>query len=303
LPKAGTTQLHKILSTHHGARQFGYRKEECMSAGPYRRIFEGWDDEPIDRTTLSREQRMVQRQLYNYYNKFFSGDIDKSNKLTVNACYWINDVEISWHYLRPQGKKSVFLFRDPADWLWSAFNFWRMEDIDPLGYGWVSTGVEYRSAELFHELVASGTKTKWGIYSRKYYRTSTIQSPRKLLAMFGRDHVLFLRNEDMLPEVVDKRFGVLDQLSNFTGLDRSEFDPNSYSSIMNCNDKKGMNSVCGKTRSASYANTGGREMLPETRTLIYMYFWEECKIWAREFGIVYPDCLNVMKRTRRQRKD
>jgi hypothetical protein len=178
-----------------------------------------------------------------------------------------------------------------------------MTDIDPEEYGWADAGVEYRSPELFHELVASGTKTKWGVYSHEYYHTFTIRSPRKLLAMFGRDHVLFLRNEDMLPDVVDKEFGVLDQLSNFTGLDRSEFDPRSYSSIMNCNDKKGMDSVCGQTRSASYVSTGGREMLPETRTLIYMHFWEECKIWAQEFGVVYPDCLNVMKRTRSQRKD
>ena len=276
-----------------------------MSSGEYRRKFEGWDDEPIDRNTVSRKQRLVQKQLYKYYDEFFSGDIDKSDKITVNACYWINDIEISWHYLRPQGKKSIFLFRDPADWLFSAFNFWRIHEIDPEEYGWVNEEgtVEYRSPEFFHELVASGNKTKWGVYSHEYYHTFTIRSPRKLLALFGRENVLFLRNEDMLPDVVDKKFGVLDQLSNFTGLDRSGFDPSSYSSIVNCNDNKGVNHVCGKTRLASYASTGGREMLPETRMLIYLHFWEECKIWAQEFGIVYPDCLNVVERTRSQRKD
>jgi hypothetical protein len=132
------------------------------------------------------------------------------------------------------------------------------------------------------------------MYSREYYHMFTIRSPRKLVGLFGRDNVLFLRNEDMLPEVVDKQGGVLDQLSNFTGLDRSQFDPTTYSVVTNCNDNKGMKSVCKQTRSSSYALSGGREMLPETRQLIYMYFWEECKIWAREFGVFYPDCLNVM---------
>ena len=65
----------------------------------------------------------------------------------------------------------------------------------------------------------------------------------------------------------------------------------------NCNDNKGMESVCNKTRSSSYALSGGRKMLPETRTLIYMRFWEECKIWAAEFGVIYADCLNVIERT------
>jgi hypothetical protein len=266
-----------------------------MSAGNYRKIFEKWDDEPIVGHRF--RQLEVQRQLYKYYDTFFSGDIDKSVKMSVNACYWINDIEITWHYLRPQAKKSIFLFRDPAEWLWSAFNFWRMADIDPKEYGWVDAGVQYRTPELFHELVASGNKTKWGLYSREFYHTFTIQSPRKLLALFGRENVLFLRNEKMLPDVIGKEFGVLDQLSNFTGLDRSQFDPKYYLSVTNCNDKKGMSSVCGQTRSVAYVGAGGREMLPETRTLIYLHFWEECKIWEKEFGIVYPDCLSVMTRT------
>jgi hypothetical protein len=244
----------------------------------------------------------VQRELYLCYESLFSGEtpsgvLDPTKKKIVNACYWINDIEISYHYLRPQGKKSIFLFCDPADWLWSAFNFWRIHEIDPEEYGWTESGENYRSPEFFHELVASGEKTKWGLYSREYYHMFTINSPRKLIALFGRENVLFVRNEGMLPEVVDKEGGVLDQLSNFTGLDRSQFDHKTYSVVTNCNNMKGMKSVCNKTRSSSYALSDGREMLPETRQLIYMQFWEECKIWARKFGVCYPDCLVAVKRT------
>jgi hypothetical protein len=290
LPKAGSTQLHTILKNHAEAVQYGKDKEECTSNSGYRSNFEDWDDEPIveNRARASGPQLIVQRELYKYYDRVFegkrpSGILDPSKRKTVNACYWINDIEISYHYLRPQGKKSIFLFRDPADWLWSAFNFWRIHEIDPKEYGWTKQGEEYRSPELFHELVASGAKTKWGVYQHDYYQQFTINSPRKLVGLFGRENVLFLRNEDLLPAVVDKQGGVLDQLSNFTGLDRSEFDPRTYSVVTNCNDNKGMKTVCNKTRSSSYALSGGREMLPETRTLIYMHFWEECKIWAAEF--------------------
>jgi hypothetical protein len=303
LPKAGSTQLHTILKNHAEAVQYSEDKEECTSNSGYSANFEDWDDEPIDedRPRASGPQLIVQRELYKYYDRLFSGerstgDLDRTERQTVNACYWINDIEISYHYLRPQGKKAIFLFRDPADWLWSAFNFWRIHEIDPEEYGWTESE-EYRSPEFFHELVASGGKTKWGVYQHEYYQAFTISSPRKLVSLYGRDNVLFLRNEDMLPEVVDTEGGVLDQLSSFTGLNRSQYDPSTYSVVTNCNDNKGMKSVCNKTRSSSYALSGGREMLPETRTLIYMHFWEECKIWAAEFGVIYPDCLVVMKRT------
>jgi hypothetical protein len=264
LPKAGSTQMHTMLRNHPEAVVFGNQKEECMSRGPYRSLFEDWDNEPNleNQTTASVRQLQVQVQLYLYYDKIFSGErpsgvLDPSKRKTVNACYWIHDIEISWHYLqRPQGKKSIFLFRDPADWLWSAFNFWKTKDLDPVELGWTKPGENYRSPELFHELVASGNMTKWGVYSREYYHTFTIRSPRKLVALFGRENALFLRNEDLLPEVVAKEGGVLDQLSNFTGLDRSQFDPSTYSVVTNYNDMKGMKSVCNKTRSSSYALSG-----------------------------------------------
>jgi hypothetical protein len=296
LPKAGSSQLHTILKNHVGGVQFGRIKEQCTSRGDYRSIFEDWDEVPIDENQgiANDRQLHVQLQLYLYYEKLFSGEIssgvrdprivlDPSRRKTINGCYWINDIEISYHYLRPQDKKAIFLFRDPADWIWSAFNFWRMKEIDPKEHGWTNIGDEYRSPELFHELVASGKQSKWGLYSREYYHMFTIRSPKKLVALFGRENVLFLRNEDLLPEVVDQQGGVLDQLSNFTGLDRSQFDPATYSVVTNCNDNKGMKSVCNKTRSSSYALSGGREMLPETRTLIYFHFFEECKIWKRDY--------------------
>jgi hypothetical protein len=119
-------------------------------------------------------------------------------------------------------------------------------------------------------------------------------SPRRLVAAFGRNNVWFGRNEDMLPDVVDKKGGFLDKLSNFTGLGRGGFATSSFKSIHNCNDHKGKTANCGTKKSSGYAIAGHRAMLPETRQLIYLYFYEECKLWKEEFGIIYPDCLNAM---------
>jgi hypothetical protein len=123
LPKAGSTQLHTILKNHAEAVQYSEDKEECTSNSGYSANFEGWDDEPIVENPVraSGSQLIVQRELYKYYDRLFAGErstgeLDLSERQTVNACYWINDIEISYHYLQPQGKKAIFLFRDPADW-------------------------------------------------------------------------------------------------------------------------------------------------------------------------------------------
>jgi hypothetical protein len=306
LPKAGSSQLAKILTSHSDAVRWGKDKEHCVSRSS-RKDFEGWDDdhETADAVVLSTKQLNVQRLLFQFYNKFASTPQSKhKGRKTVNACYWINDIEINRHYLlppshKPSTKKYIMLLRDPADWLWSAFNFWNIPGIDSRDYGWTDQERDYRSPELFHELITSHKNTEWGKYTFDYYHAFTIRSPRKLLGMFGPANVLFLRNEDLLPSVVDQPGGLLDQLVNFTGLERTGFDPTQYSGFTNCNDQRGTQRTCEgpSSKSSSYAMAGGRAMLPETRQLIYLQFWEECKIWAKEFGIYYPDCLNVIEST------
>jgi hypothetical protein len=90
--------------------------------------------------------------------------------------------------------------------------------------------------------------------------------------------------------------GFLDQLSMFTGLDRVMFQQNETHVLRNCNDNKGngIKNVCNSTKPTNqYEIAHGRPMMESTRQLIYMLFWEECKIWAQEFNVYYPDCLNV----------
>lgn len=313
LAKAGTTQLWNLLTSHPNATHYGESDEEVVKERclPYEwgeefGFDEGWEREVVnvnqDRPT--EKQWYAQRSLWSFYEQvFFDGEHQRSKTkglLTVNGCYHIWDVEITRHYLLPFAKKKnqkyIVLFRDPADLLWSAFNFWKIPGWDRGDEGWAEESEHYRSPELFHELLLTENKTMWwGNEVEAYRRRESVINPRKLLGMFSTEHVLFLRNEDMLPSVVTKRGGMLDRLSEFTGLERRLFDETVYSTVRNCNDNA-MKS-CGTSRHSAYQKSGGREMLPESRTLIYLHFLEECKIWAQDFGIEYPACLNVLADT------
>jgi Sulfotransferase domain len=303
LPKAGTSQLYVILTSHKDARAFhDVQKECCMSKeSKYTAIFRNWESVPISgKSKPTARQAQVQRQLFWFHRGIneHTQQLSPSNatKFSVNGCLWHFDIELSYHYLKPQDKKYMFIFRDPADWLWAVWNFWEQQSIDAEvigGFGWTNAESHYRSPELFHELVASWNKSVGGSIFAAMLR-ETILIPRKLVAMAGRKNVMFIRNEDMLPSVVGSSGGLIDELSRFTGMDRSDFDVDSYSGIRNCNAHKGSSVNCGVNQSSAYAIAGGRDMLPETRTLIYLHLTEECKIWALEFGIEYPDCLHIL---------
>lgn len=226
--------------------------------------------------------------------------------LSVNGCISVEDVVLRHAYLRLKGEttgggrqqKVVVLFRDPAEWMWSAWNFWTDEttDVRTRKGEWTEKRANYRSPELFHEIFSAGPdRTKQ--FPRRFalFRTLGVRGVQRLWTEFGRENVLLLKSEDMTPGVVNATGGFLDRLSAFTGLDRSLYGDGVFR-YSNCNDAKGAGKSCGDRSSAgAYNIAGGRGMLPETRDLVYMYFWEECKIWSKEFGVHYPDCVNVIQ--------
>ena len=126
------------------------------------------------------------------------------------------------------------------------------------------------------------------------FRNLSVGGIHRLWTAIGEENIVFLKSEDMRPDVVNATGGFLDKLSAFTGLDRSTYGDRIFQ-YSNCNDSKGSGSSCGSVSSSAYDIAGGRDMLPETRDLVYLYFWEECKIWSKEFGVHYPDCVNVMQ--------
>jgi hypothetical protein len=93
--------------------------------------------------------------------------------------------------------------------------------------------------------------------------------------------------------VVEQPGGLLDRLSSFSGLDRTLFRGSGLRTIINCNDRKGTGNNCGNRTSSAYKIAGYGKMLESTRSLIYLHFQQECQIWAQEFGVNYPACLNA----------
>jgi len=284
-PKAGTSQLAFVLESHPQGTKFDPAyPEDCFD--PHFRI---------NSTLTETEKNDLQSRLFTYFSQ---KELRNNTLKTVSACFSADDIILRANYLQTdKPKRILYLLRDRADWLWACWNFWTDENLDAsVKYEgqWAEENVDYRSPELFHELMASGERSvpgEWLVDHRKV----AVNSLRKLIEAFGRVNVLILRNEDMLPEVIEDRGGFLDQLSSFTDLSRNGFPVSATKSIHNCNDHKGKDTSCGTTRTNVYGISGHRPMFEETRRLIYLYFHEECKIWKSEFGVEYPDCLNVLQ--------
>jgi len=275
-PKAGTSQLYRILAGHRDAQAWHEKmKEHCFS----RRL-----------RLKSMKPNQIRDKLLQFHQSELQRHINTTAK-TVNGCHWFDDIELSWRYVQPSNARYIYIMRDPAEWLWAAWNFWQQQGMDSKYRDelWAKENTHYRSPELFHELVASGDKTLGGNALLERLDQLTRNAVR-LKHMMG-DKALILKGEDMTPDLV--KDAVLPRLSEFTGLDSSAFDPDTYGTITNCNQNKGINTSCSK-KSGAYPIAGGRDLLPETRTIIYMRYWEECKLWAREFGVEYPSCLHVM---------
>jgi hypothetical protein len=328
MAKAGTSQLYQILSQHAGAIPLDATEKEVCMLGAMHTV---WELEPVSQE-MTAIKAQVQANLYQwhsglanmrmlanhnqpYYSKnnhqstVFSYANSHLNETTkqepqqqkqiVNGCVNWHDLWLHLHYTKPVTKKYFVVLRDPADWLWATWNYWIDQSLDSYQNGnekmWASADHHYRSPELFHELILSDIKTNSAANMLIGLKQGTAVYGRRLVSLVGRENVMFLRNEDLLPERIDVA-GVLDRISNFTGLDRHHFQEQGLHSFTNCNNRKGLTHVCGNMTTArgSYEISGNRTMLRATRKIIYLKFFKECILYANEFGIVYPDCLHVM---------
>jgi Sulfotransferase domain len=303
--KAGSTFLYKLLESHPGTIEFERGKELCLPVK---------SDVPPDVWHISSTKNMsqehsvairhsVQSIMYNEHKALHEKQMKRKIPMgikTVNACMRPYIFEPSMWYLQPipSNKKFFVLFRDPADWLWAGYNYWTFPDIDygaDEGQLEIATPIlNYRSPEYFHELIVNGNRSRAGQYLT-HLRWRNIDTVRAIRALVNDSNILFLRNEDLLPSVIKQPGGALDRISEFTALDKAGFSDQFTMQISNCNRKTNATTqTCGSERTDAYAMSGNRTMLPLTRRLIYLLFWEECKIWASDYGIEYPACLNVM---------
>jgi Sulfotransferase domain len=295
-PKAGTSQLFNLLVSHPQAEPVFKRKEFCMDHGHF------LDYTLPQQLNNPNALRNLRKNLFGYHNYMLqkrSEPFHKSQQQFVNACLQPREMEYHLFYTPiPETSKFILLFRDPADWLWASWNFWidkNLDDRRAVDHDWATLGVHYRSPELFHELILSQESTKSAAKRFRTMRENTVHVPRRLLHFLGKDRVLFLKSEQMkatsgnLPQF-------LDLLGKFTGLLASGFNATVAHGHTNCNAQKGFRSVCAASGKApsGYPITHHRPMLDETRNLIYIQFWEECKIWKSEFGIIYQECIDAV---------
>jgi hypothetical protein len=232
----------------------------------------------------------VQAHLYDWFN---AQPPHPKNRYEVSKCGSVDDLIFRARYVEPTNAPKFFmLFRDPADWVWAVWNFWTDHSLDAHEVATTSWagGNQYRSPELFHELVVAGDQIQASIQK---YRDQTIVDPRKLVAAFGRKQVFFAKSEDMKPEVMGAHNDLLERLQPFINL--VGFDGEHLKSIHNCQESRGLDGTCEETEKkwGAYQVDGNRNMLPETRKFLYLQFQQECEIWKREFGVIYEDCLNA----------
>ena len=309
-PKAGTSHLFQILATHPDATPIFKRKEFCMDHGHFLDVAAkpSYSNETVTALikNLYRYHKHVHKVRNQLREEYLLHRCSSKNRnaqqehcqthrrLMINACLQPDEVPYHLAYSELNADaKFIFLLRDPADWLWASWNFWWDRDWDGYraqNHDWASVESQYRSPEAFHEILLAGLKSK--TYARKFYtmRQQTVELPRQIISLLGRDRVLFLKSEDLSSAQTIQR------LSEFTGLEVHKFNQTLIQSRSNCNAKKGYSEACDSKRSSgAYEIAGHRDMLKMTRTLVHLHFLEECRVYAEEFGIRYPDCLQVMK--------
>jgi uncharacterized protein YkuJ len=313
IPKGGTSQLYKILTQHPSLTRFNpISKETCAFLPyplettyihlptPHRQSIHTSIVQRLQ--TLTEDQRQtVTSKLQKYFEKK-GMNIEKrrqqerrkkmrkrnpknkgqqrQRQRTVNGCLYPEEVLMQYLYLgQPTNRKFIVVYRDPADWLWAAWNFWNTTtdtypDEERVHTGWTNHPEDYRSPELFHELLLaagsgcsnSGDSDVGGVHPMADYldqrRAVFMNAAIQLGAVVPKENILLVRNEDMVPDRVAQPGGLLDQLSTFLSIDRKKFSSSTYAHFTNCNDNKGDQVACQK-KTSSYAIAGYRSMLEE----------------------------------------
>ncbi len=304
LPKAGTSHLYQLLASHPQIYPFHREKEFCFRLPDnLQSLIESGDvgkfsDSTVDAESLRRyneEGKRLQKVLQDK-NEGGGWRPKIPSKLSVNSCLDTYLLFMQRQFIQRTDSKYILLLRDPADYMWASYNFWHFpahEDELPASKNdWASADAQYRSPELFHEYMLSGTRTRSSndLLSKIRNRRATWITAL-LPHLVHKENLLVLKVEDFAPDIV-MATGVLEKLSNFLNISLKGFKSSIISSYGNCGDQKGTKSVC-KSAPSGYNITGGRGLHDRTRDLVYLQFVQECKYWAETFSVVYEDCLAV----------
>ena len=287
--KAGTSHLYRLLTGHSHIEPAAIgNKEFCV------------ENIRVERDAQTQESRIVFLndeelipKLYQYRTELHTTrqSMPSTTKLVVNGCIGGSDqVELNYRYIPTTSSKFIVMFRDPADWVWAAWNFWsnsRFDDHDTEDH-WTNSTVHYRSPGYFHEIILSMGKLPAfnDLFSRIKFAT---HDGLRLIELVGLSNILFLPNEDLQPGTIVSR-GTLEKLATFLSIDSDDFGQETFQRT-NCNSHKGSFGPCPSVSNVgSYEISGKDGMLPKTRVHIYSFFQCACTLWYDKFGIDYPVC-------------
>lgn len=320
LQKAGSSQLYSILTTHSDMVPFMLEKEfpfaiPHLSMDVSKLLLQQQPQQQTSGSNVTKQGQMASLQSFfftrNKLGKFPAAHPQRKARdvktaaspplLTVNGCLDTVTVLMMRQYLqRTTSSKIIFVVRDPADWLWASYNFWTYSKHHDLlkaaqKTDWAALPEQYRSPELFHELLLAGSD-RFGptaeLIGKLRDRISNLFT--RVVAAAHRedpDRVLVVKTEDMAPDRIESS-GFLKRLADFLDVSLDGFDASVFRSFSNCGNSRGIGEKCAKASSA-YAIAGNRTMLEESQDLVYLYFAEECRLWANQFGIRYERCLQV----------
>lgn len=123
LPKAGTSQLYRILKSHPNVSAYHPTKEFCVVDQTVFGLRLHYGD-ALSPDLYKNEQ--MKQAIYKDVIQFYKNQQKLIAKtMSVNGCLSYGNFLSNYHYF---GKKSfnskiLFLFRDPADWLWATLVF------------------------------------------------------------------------------------------------------------------------------------------------------------------------------------
>ena len=194
--------------------------------------------------------------------------------------------------------ESDLLTRDPADYLWAAFNFWTI-DLDPGPRNselWTRMGTDYRTPELFHELLlANGSIGGWWMgkddHSGAWFPEI---ADGRFQKAFVKEKTLLLRSEDFLdPELTTLATA---KLSAFTDLEVEGFATAQLRAKTNVQfhlGSRGADNVVprGEEPSGVYEISGFRPMLCQSRRLIYQSCRALCNALL-SYNVEYMACVS-----------
>jgi hypothetical protein len=250
-------------------------------------------------------------ETWDKFFQFLPNQTSSENKIVMSGCLHLGANVKAMKELCLQDLKVIYVLRDVADMLWSAYNFWCLQLYDQDCYPGKHTSKNaLRSPEHFHQLIVKQQEMGGGIpltKSGNCYRKELKEAAK----VFGSHNVLVLRSETMLTTDADKEATLL-HLQQFLFPSRnskekkqgqgqeyvvqqwfrnqtlSRYRVNSGRSV----DSRGEQNIAQQSdkegdASGLYEVSNFRPMLPETRQLIYRRWREECLWLNQSYGISY----------------